>query len=120
MKAGVLAVKTPDQATHCNIFRVICMIRRVARIDKLTATHMKVSWYGRHHGRCTLARHTSGPDEGQVRSGEVDLTQHEPLAVFDRFSGNKEVPPVVYTHAIAKLSMQVGNKRLDQENATHC
>lgn len=96
------------------------MACRVARIDKVTATHMKVSWYGRHNSRCTLARHASGPDEGQVRSVDLDLLQHKPLAVFDRFSGNKEVPSHVYTLAIAKLSMQAAHKQSDQDPPTCC
>ena len=93
------------------------MVCRVARIDKVTARHMKVSWYGRQNGRCTLTRFLSGPDEGQVRSADVDLTQHAPLAVFDRFTSNKEVPPSAYAKAVAKLT-QLGNRQVDQENAS--
>ncbi|KAL0054616.1 hypothetical protein WJX82_011623 [Trebouxia sp. C0006] len=49
----------------------------VARIDKVMAVHMKVSFYGKHNGRWTLARHGAGPDEGQVYTGDVSLSVHQ-------------------------------------------
>lgn len=90
---------------------------RVARIDKVTPPIMKVSWYRRHNGRCTLTRHGSGPDEGQIQSGDVDLTQHAPLAAFDRFTGNKEVPADVLAVAAFKLQT-LAHCQTGQENAT--
>lgn len=111
----VLYAHTPDTAA-ANM-RMVC---RVARIDKVIATHMRVSWYGRQNGRCTLTRYGSGPDEGQVRSGDVNLMQRAPLAVFDRFTGNKEVPAAVYATAVAKLGMLHGTPHTDQENVVRC
>lgn len=90
---------------------------RVARIDKVLTTHMKVSWYRKHNGRWTLARYIAGPDEGQVRTGDVSLFDHQVLAVFDRFTGNKEVPSDVLVTATARLSSKTGQESDgDQEN----
>ena len=92
---------------------------RVARIDKVMAAHMKVSWYGKHNGRWTLARHGAGPDEGQVRTGDVSLSDHQVLAVFDRFTGNKDVSSDVLRIATARLCSIVGQDTVvDQENIT--
>ena len=83
------------------------------------AAHMKVSWYGKHNGRWTLARHGAGPDEGQVRTGDVSLSDHQVLAVFDRFTGNKEVSSDVLRIATARLCSIVGQDTVvDQENIT--
>ena len=76
---------------------------RVARIDKVLASHMRVSWYGMHNGRWTLARHIAGPDQGQVRTGDVGISD-QILAVFDRFTGNKEVPAEIVVSAVAQLA----------------
>ena len=84
-----------------NSLTVLC---RVARIDKVMASHMRVSWYGKHNGRWILARHIAGPDEGQVRTGDVGLFDHQILAVFDRFTGNKEIPAEVVISATAQLA----------------
>ena len=89
----------------------------MARIDKVLATHMKVSWYGKHNGRWTLARYAAGPDEGQVCNGEINLSDHQLLAVFDRFTGSKEVPSEAIKVATARLTSHTGQPpALDQEN----
>lgn len=85
-------------STDC--LTILC---RVARIDKVLASHMRVSWYGKHNGRWTLARHVAGPDEGQVRTGDVGISD-QILAVFDRFTGNKEVPAEIIVSAVAQLA----------------
>lgn len=76
----------------------------MARIDKVLASYMRVSWYGKHNGRWTLARHLAGPDEGQVRTGVVETSNHQILAVFDRFNGNKDVPVESMAGAAARLA----------------
>lgn len=89
----------------------------MARIDKVMATHMKVSWYGKHHGRWTLARYAAGPDEGQVCTGDVMLAHSQLLAVFDRFTGAKEVPTEVLRAAAARLASSGHlQSAFDQEN----
>jgi len=81
------------------------------------ATHMKVSWYGKHNGRWTLARYCTGPAEGQVRTGDVSLSDHQVLAVFDRFTGNKEVPSDVMAAAASRLPLTAEHEsNADQEN----
>ncbi|DBA98112.1 hypothetical protein WJX77_004739 [Trebouxia sp. C0004] len=91
----------------------------VARIDKVMAAHMKVSFYGKHNGRWTLARHGAGTDEGQVYTGDVSLSVHQVLAVFDRFTGSKEVPADVLCIATGRLCSVAGRDfDADQENMT--
>ena len=65
---------------------------------------MRVSWYGKQNGRWTLARHVAGPDEGQVRIGDVQISDHRILAVFDRFTGNKEVPADIVSSAAMQVA----------------
>ena len=97
-----------DVLTSCD-GRLLCstdcltFLCRVARIDKVLMSHMRVSWYGKHNGRWTLARHVAGPDEGQVRTGDVAISD-QILAVFDRFTGNKEVPAEIIISAVAQLA----------------
>ena len=97
----------------------LCCLCRVARIDKVMTAHMKVSFYGKHNGRWTLARHGAGPDEGQVYTGDVSVSVHQVLAVFDRFTGNKEVPSDVLCIATGRLCSAAGQDAdVDQENMT--
>ena len=78
---------------------------------------MKVSWYGKHNGRWTLARYANGPDEGQVCNGDVSLADYQVLAVFDRFTGSKEVPLDVLMVAAARLAANRSHQpACDQEN----
>ena len=81
----------------------------------MLATHIRVSWYGKHSGRWTLARHVVGPDQGQVRTGDVNTCDNQILAVFDRFTGNKEVPADVVAFSAAQLTSTMPAAG-DQEN----
>lgn len=80
---------------------------------------MRVSWYGKHNGRWTLARHLAGPDEGQVRTGDIEISNNQILAVFDRFNGNKDVPVESMAGAAAQLASITSASEAqagDQEN----